>query len=250
MSLLEPSHLTGPRKAAILLLLLGDELSSALLKGLTKEEVQTLTREIARLDTVDPATAAEVLEEYRRLSLTQDYLARGGAEQASRMLVRAYGEEGAQDLLKQMNGFEKSYAGIESLRAASPQQLAKLLEDEQPQTIALVVAQLDPEPATVLLAQFPNEVRVEVVRRLAGLQEFSPEMAARVSTVLQSKLQTKVEPRRQAYAGVSAVSQLLAHMDAEARRALLASLDREDPELVSSLRQISVGSESDGGHDA
>ncbi len=250
MSLLAPPALTGPRKAAILLLLLGDELSSALLKGLPKGAVQTLTQEIARLDTVDPATATEVLEEYHRLSLTQDYLARGGAEHASRMLVRAYGEEGARDLLDQVKSFEQSSSNIEALRAAGPQQLAELLAGEQPQTIALVAAHLDAESATALLSQLPNDLRVGVVRRLAGLRDVSPEMAARVSTVLQSKLQTTVEPRRQTQAGVSAVSQLLVRMDSDFRRPLLESLEREDPELAAVLRQPLAVSAKKGSHDA
>src|SRR5215472_10605776 len=183
-------HAGSLRKAAILLVLLGEETASEIYRNLPEKDLQALTRQIADLDYIDPASALSVLEEYHRLALTQDYLNQGGIDYAHRLLVKAFGEEGAKQLLEQVTRAEEMSASqLDSLQKADPQQLAKFLEKEHPQTIALILAHLQAKPASALLMKFPEALRAEAVKRLAQLRQFSPEMAQKVSVVLHRRLE-------------------------------------------------------------
>jgi len=143
----------GLHKAAILLVVLGEDAASAIYRQLPAEQVERITREIADLRSVDPETALSVLEEFDRMVLTGDYLAQGGRDYANKLLVKAFGEDGAQDLLRQVShAAEASASRLDSLRKADPTQLAKFIEGEHPQTIALILAHLDSKQASTLAA--------------------------------------------------------------------------------------------------
>ncbi len=177
-----PPHLTGMRKAAILLVLLGEEVASQIFRNLPEQDLERLTQEIAELEYIDPPTAQSVLEEYHGLAITQEYLAQGGTDYAQKLLVKAFGEEGARQLLKQVSHAAEMSAGkLDSLQKSDPQQLAKFLESEHPQTIALILAHLDPKQASSLLMRFPETLRAEAIKRMAQLRQFSPEIAQKVS---------------------------------------------------------------------
>src|SRR5208337_3598362 len=136
-----PVSTLGLQKAAILMVLLGEEVASHIYRNLTESDVQRLTRRIAELEHFKPETAISVLEDYYQLTLTQSYLAAGGPEYAQKLLVKAFGEMGAQRLLEQVQRtMEQNAVHLESLQEADPQQLAKFLEVEHPQTIALILA--------------------------------------------------------------------------------------------------------------
>ena len=135
----------GVRKAAILLVLLGEEIASQIYRHLPQEDLEQLTQAIAELQAIDPKTALAVLEEYHRLDITQDYLAQGGSDYAQKLLVKAFGDEGARQLLKSVSyAAEKSSNNLDALQKSDPQQLAKFLENEHFQTIALILAHLIP----------------------------------------------------------------------------------------------------------
>lgn len=170
-----PVSTLGLQKAAILMVLLGEEAASNIYRNLPENDVQRLTRRIAELEHFKPETAISVLEEYYQLSLTQGYLAAGGPEYAQKLLVKAFGEAGARRLLDQVsNTMEQNAVHLESLQEADPQQLAKFLEVEHPQTIALILAHLHARQASALLLRLPEEVRAETIKRLAQLRQFSP----------------------------------------------------------------------------
>lgn len=169
------SSMGGMRKAAILLVLLGDEVSSQIFRNLPEGEVETLAREITELEYIDPQTAMAVMEEYYRLILTQDYLAQGGADYAQKLLTKAFGDEGARVLMKQVShAAQASASQLDSLQKSDPQQLAKFLENEHPQTIALILAHMDAKQASALLMRLPEALRAEAIKRLAQLRQFSP----------------------------------------------------------------------------
>ena len=233
------SRMTGTRKAAILLVLLGEEAASNVYKNLSDEEIQRITQEIAELNYVPPETAANVLEEYQQLALTQEYLAQGGKDYATKLLVKAFGEDGAKKLLDQVSlAQEMSASKLDSLQKADPQQLAKFLESEHPQTIALILAHLDTKQATALLLKLPEQVRADSVMRLAQLRQFSPEMAQKVSVVLHKRLQTLGEQSRRAYAGFRGVADLLNRLEPTASRAILEMIERDDASLALSIRNL------------
>ena len=232
-------NLKGIRKAAILLVLLGDEAASLLYRHLPQEEVQMLTEEISELDYISPQTAADILQEYYRLTITQEYLAQGGADYARKLLVKAFGEEGAKSLLDQVTLFQEARATtLDSLQKADPQQLVMFVEGEHPQTIALVLAHMSIKSAATVLLLLPEKTRAEVVRRLAEMHQFSPEMVQKISLVLNKKLKTLGEQNRRAYGGIKAVSEMLNRIDPAAAKSILETLEQEDAKLALSIRNL------------
>ena len=229
----------GLRKAAILLVLLGEEIAIEIYRNLPERDLQQLTQEIAELDYIDPQSALAVLEEYYGLALTQDYLAQGGTEYAEKLLVKAFGSDGARQLLGQVSrAVEMSAGKLDSLQKADPQQLAKFLEGEHPQTIALILAHLDAKQASVLLMRFPENLRAETVKRLAQLRQFSPEIAQKVSMSLHKRLESLGEQHRRAYAGVQGVADLLNRLDPVPSKAILEAIEKEDPKLALNIRNL------------
>jgi flagellar motor switch protein FliG len=231
--------MTGIRKAAILLVLLGDDAASEVFRHLSTPEVQRLTQEIADLSYISSGTATQVLQEYHQLSLTQEYLAQGGQEYANQLLVKAFGKEGAGTLLEQvLQAQEASVANLDTLQKADPEQLVKFVEGEHPQTIALVLAHLGARTATSLLVLLPEKLRAEAVRRLAVMQQFSTEMVKRISVVLHKKLAALGEQSRRAYGGVSAVAEMLNRVDRKCCEEILTAIEQQDPKLSLAIRDL------------
>lgn len=231
--------LTGLTKAAILLVLLGEETASAIYRNLPQQELHEVSQAIASIGLIHPDTARQVLEEYHGMALTQEYLAQGGREYASRLLVKAFGEDGAKNLLESVSRAQELSAGkLDSLQKADPQQLAKFLESEHPQTIALILAHLEAKQASALLMKLPEATRAEAVRRMAQLRQFSPEMAQKVSMVLHKRMQSLGEQSRRAYAGIQGVAELLNRMDPATGKVILESIERNDPGLTMSIRNL------------
>jgi len=227
------------RKAAVLLVLLGEEVASHIYRNLPQEDLEQLTREIAELEYIDPQTALAVLEEYHRLGLTQDYLAQGGADFAKKLLVKAFGEDGARQLLKQVStAAEMSASKLDSLQKADPQQLAKFLESEHPQTIALILAHVDSKQASELLMRLPETLRAETIKRLAQLRQFSPEIAEKVSVSLHRRLKALGEQHRRAYAGFQGVADLLNRMDPTQVKVILEAIEKDDPKVALGIRNL------------
>lgn len=170
-------HNAGLQKAAILMVVLGEEAASQIYRQLPENDVHRLTRRIAELEHFKPETAISVLEEYHQLCVTHGYLADGGPDYAQKLLIKAFGEAAAKRLLEQVaNTMDQNAVHLESLQDADPQQLAKFLEIEHPQTIALILAHLNARQASTLLLRLPEEVRAETVKRLAQLRQFSPKL--------------------------------------------------------------------------
>ena len=239
---MSPSPQAGPsglRKAAILLVLLGEEIASEIYRHLPDAELEQLTAEIAGLEYVDPQTALAVLEEYHNLAVTQDYVAQGGTDYARKLLVKAFGEDAARQLLHQVTQTaEQNASKLDSLQKADPQQLAKILEVEHPQTIALIMAHLDAKQASTVLMRFPETLRAEAIRRLALLRQFSPEIAQKVSMALNKRLEALGEQHRRAYAGVQGVADLLNRMDPMTTKVILETIEKDDPKLALGIRNL------------
>ncbi len=229
----------GLRKAAILLVVLGEDAASQIYRHLSQQEVEQVTQEIAGMKQVTAETVLTVLEEFDRMVLTGDYLARGGREYANKLLVKAFGEEGARQLLQQVSRSAEMSAGkLDSLQKADPQQLAKFIEGEHPQTIALILAHVDARQASALLMRLPEELRAESIKRLAQLRQFSPEMAERVSLVLHKRLEALGEQGRRAYAGLRGVADLMNRLDLATGKTILESIEKEDAKLALSIRNL------------
>jgi flagellar motor switch protein FliG len=229
----------GLQKAAILMTLLGEEAASHIYRNLPERDLESLTRRIAELEHVKPEVAISVLEEYYQLTLTQSYLAAGGPEYAQKLLLKAFGENGAQKLLDQVSkAMEQSAGSLESLGRADPQQLAKFLEVEHPQTIALILAHMPARRASMLLLRLPEAVRAETVKRLAQLRQFSPEVAEKVSLALNKRLESLGEQSRRAYAGFKGAADMLNQLEPMASKGILETIEKDDAEMALAIRNL------------
>jgi len=231
--------MTGLAKAAILMVILGEDAASEIYRHLPPGEVEQITKEITSLDYVDSDIALQVLEEFHRLVLTGDYITLGGTDYANKLLVKAFGKEGAAELLRQVaQASELSGTKLDSLRKADPQQLAQFIEGEHPQTIALILAHLESKQASTLLMKLPPELRAEPIRRLAQLRQFSPEMAQRVAVVLHKRLQALGDQSRRAYAGLRGVADVMNRLDVKVGKEILQAIETDDPKLAISIRNF------------
>lgn len=229
----------GLQKAAVLMVLLGEEAASHIYRNLADADVQRLTQRIAELEHIKPETAISVLEEYHQLTLTQGYLAEGGPEYAEKLLVKAFGKVGAQHLLDQVSkAVELSVVQLENLQKADPQQLAKFLEIEHPQTIALILAHLNARQASALLMHLPEELRPGIVKRLAQLRQFSPEVAQKVSVALHKRLESLGEQSRRAYAGFKGAADMLNQLDPNTGKGILENIEKDDPKMALAIRNL------------
>jgi len=229
----------GLRKAAVLLVILGEDAASQVYRHLPPVEIERITHEIAALSSVNAETALAVLEEFERMVMSGDYLAQGGRNYANKLLVKAFGEGKAQEMLRQVSLTEESSAaGLDSLRESDPQQLAKFIEGEHPQTVALILAHLEARQASALLMRLPEELRGEAIKRLAQMRQFSPEMAGRVSQVLHKRLESLGEQSRRAYAGLRGVADVMNRLDITVAKTILEGIEKDDPKLALSIRNL------------
>ena len=232
-------NLNGIRKAAVLLVLLGEEAAATVYRHLSQSQLQRLTQEIRELKGVQPDTAAEVLGEYQRLSLAQEYLAQGGETYARSLLVKAFGNEGAKSLLDQVNRSQVLTANqMDALQKANPKELARFLEGEQPQTIALILAYLDTTSSSAVLMRLPEDVRVEAVKRLALLRNFAPEMAQKVTLVLHKRLQSMGDQSRRIFPGFKSAADLMNRLEPEVMKSVLETIEAEDAQLALNIRNL------------
>jgi flagellar motor switch protein FliG len=239
MSPAAEAALNGPRKAAIFLLLLGDELAIGIYKNLPDSEIRMITQEIAELGSVSPAMASQVLKEFSKLSSNQEHIARGGPEYAHKLLVKAFGEQGARALLEEVNKAQEANAqSLDTLQKTDPQQLAKFLQGEHPQTIALVLAHLNSRTARNVLMLLPEKVRGQTVKRVAQMQQFSPEMVKKISKVLHGRLLSVGQQSRRAFGGVKAVADLLNQIEQDASKSILETIEEDDAQLATSIRNL------------
>jgi flagellar motor switch protein FliG len=235
----QTEQVTGLQKAAMVLVMLGEESSAELIKHLSDEHVQLVSREIARLGRIPTAQADDVLEEFYQTTLARGYVVKGGVEYAKGMLVSAFGPEAAKRAMDRViSALGNDLANFDSLQTADPQQLAKFLQMEHPQTIALVVAHLNPSQAAALLAALPPTQRTDISLRVAQLDEISPEVINKIVKVIGQKLSAMGEFSRESYGGVRAVAEIFNRLDSDTGKVVLAELELKEPSLVEAIRHM------------
>jgi flagellar motor switch protein FliG len=231
--------ISGLRKAAILLVLLGEESSAQLLRDLSEDEVQSVTREVARVSTVANDEGEAVLEEFYQMCLAREYVVRGGIDYARKMLVNAFGSETARKLVDRLvKSMGSDSAAFDALQKADPQQLAKFIHSEHPQTVAFILSHLSPSQAASLLISLPVEMRADVALRMAHLDQISPEIMNKIAAVIGQKLQALGEYSRESYGGVRAVSEMFNRLDSSASKEILESIDKENATLADTIRHL------------
>ena len=232
-------NLPGLRKAAMLLIVLGEETSADLLQQLSEEDVQAVSREVAKITAISGEQAESVLNEFHQLSTAGDYVARGGIDYARKLLTRAFSPEQAKRLLDRLTkALGADAASFDAIQKADPQQLAKFIHNEHPQTIALVLSHLNSSQAAALLTSLPAGLRADVSQRMASLDQISPEIIMKIAGVIGSKLKALGEFSRESYGGVRAVAEMLNRLDSTSSREILDHIDRGDTNLAETIRHL------------
>lgn len=233
------ANLSGARKAAVLLVAIGEDVAKELLRMLPEQDVQKLTEELADLRGITPEMSAEIIEEFWELLETQNVMVHGGLDYASRLLMETFGKERAEDMLMLVRRSQEAAQGnLAQLQRTDPQQLGKLLDAEHPQTIALVLAHLDPRRASMVLDNLSEDHKVVSIQRLAEMRQFSPEMAQKVAHILHRRLESVGDTARKSYSGFKAVADLLNRLNAEESKKILETIEEGQPDLALSIRNL------------
>jgi flagellar motor switch protein FliG len=234
-----PEILSGARKAAILLVLIGDAASAEMIKQLSDDEVQLVSREIARIRTITSEQAEAILEEFYQMVVTKDFVVKGGMDYAKKLLINAFGPEVAKKMLDRLvKALGNDVANLDILQKADPQQLAKFVHSEHPQTIALVLSHLNPSQAAALLASLPPGMRSDVALRMASLDQISPEIVSKIANIIGEKLSALGEFSRQSYGGVRAVAEMFNRLDSVTSKEILEIIEEKNGPLVETIRHL------------
>lgn len=231
--------INGLKKAAVLLVTLGPEASAGILKHLPEEDAERLVDAIARLDPVSPEDTAAVLAEYNAQLQNSSLLVGGGLEYAREMLSKAFGAETATRLMDRIaKSLEQDAGDFRHLGKVDPRQLARFIQDEHPQTIAVIVSNLDSSQAASLLRSLPEEIRAAVAVRVATIDQISPEIVRAISTVVRRKLGNLGELSRESCGGLRATANIFNRLDAATSSQLLDELGKLDPPLSENIKRL------------
>ncbi|WP_297989853.1 flagellar motor switch protein FliG [Anoxybacillus sp.] len=232
----QKGELTGKQKAAILLISLGPDVSASVYKHLSEEEIEKLTLEISNVRQVDAEKKETILEEFHQIALAQDYISQGGIAYAKQVLEKALGPEQAMNIINRLTS-ALQVRPFDFARKADPAQILNFLQNEHPQTIALVLSYLDPAQAGQILSALPQEMQADVARRIALMDRTSPEMINEVEQVLERKLSTTVVQDYTQTGGIEAVVEVLNGVDRATERTILDALEIQDPELAEEIKK-------------
>jgi len=233
------TQMPGLRKAALLIIGVGEELAAMLFQSLGEQDLQAVTQEITHLGEVPAEVLSQVVAEFYGLLERQQFAMRGGPEYVTRLLTEAFGQERAGEMLTLVQKVgERTTGDLAMLQKLEPQQLSKFLENEHPQTVALVLAHLDSKRASAVLMHLNAQMRVDAVRRLAEMRQFSPEMAQKVALVLHRRMDSLGSSGRKSYAGYKAVADLLNRLDPSASKGILEEIEQQEPAVAIEIRTL------------
>ncbi|MBA2870803.1 flagellar motor switch protein FliG [Anoxybacillus calidus] len=229
-------ELSGKQKAAILLISLGPDVSASVYKHLSEEEIEKLTLEISNVRQVEVQEKEAVLEEFHQIALAQDYISQGGIAYAKEVLEKALGSEKAMNIINRLTS-ALMVRPFDFARKADPAQILNFIQNEHPQTIALILSYLDPAQAGQILSALPQEMQADVARRIALMDRTSPEIISEIEQILERKLSTTVVQDYTQTGGIEAVVEVLNGVDRSTERTILDALEIQDPELAEEIKK-------------
>ncbi|MCM8901221.1 flagellar motor switch protein FliG [Caldicoprobacter algeriensis] len=232
----ERGMLTGRKKAAILLIALGKEKASEIYKHLSEDEIEQLTLEIANLSKVNAEVKNQVMEEFYQLCLAQNYISEGGIEYAREILERAMGSQKALEIINKLTS-SLQVRPFDFIRKAEPAQILNFIQNEHPQTIALVLAYLRPQQAAAIISALPQEKQVEVATRIALMDRTSPDVIKEVERVLEKKLSSMLTADFTNAGGIQALVDILLSVDRGTEKYIMENLELRDKELAEEIRR-------------
>ena len=228
--------LTGPQKAAMVLVHLGPDRAGKVLKNMRESEIEDLMAEVARLGDIDPKSMEKTLTEFRDMASAQSYFSKGGLSFAKDMLEATLGKEKAREIVERLT-LTTMELPFEFLRQADPRQVLTFLQEEHPQTIALVLAHITPDQAALVMSGLAESVQAEVASRIAQMDRTSPEVIRQVESVLERKSSTLLQPNDSSAAGgIQPLVEILNRSDRGTEKLILENLSRTNPELADEVR--------------
>jgi len=228
--------LSGLQKSAILLIALGPERSATLFRHLKEEEIEELTLEIANTRSITPALKDEVVDEFYQICLAQQYIAEGGIGYAKELLEKALGNEAAMAVISKLTA-SLQVKPFEFVRKAEASQLLNFIQDEHPQTIALILSYMSASQASQIISALPQERQADVAKRVALMDRTSPDVIKEVERILESKLASLVNQDYTIVGGVDQVVEILNSVDRGTEKHIMETLEIEEPELADEIRK-------------
>ncbi|MDR7235718.1 flagellar motor switch protein FliG [Neobacillus drentensis] len=228
--------LTGKQKAAILLISMGRDASSKVFNHLPEEEIDQLTLAIANIHKVDAKEKEEVLKEFHEMCIAQDYLAMGGIGFAQDVLESALGKDRAKQIIHRLTS-QLQVKPFEFARRIDAMQIYQFLQNEHPQTIALVLAHLETQQASMILSSLPSELQYDVARRIALLEQTSPEVIKEVENILEQKLSSTIREDFTVVGGIESIVSILNGVDRGTEKGILEHLEQKDEDLVEEIKK-------------
>ena len=226
----------GIQKAAILLIALGPEKSASIFKHLKEDEIEELTLEIANTRSVSPQTKESVLNEFYQVCLAQQYIAEGGIGYAKELLDKALGSDKAQEVITKLTA-SLQVRPFEFVRKTDPSQVLNFIQDEHPQTIAMILSYLSPAQSAMILGALTPEKQADVAKRIAKMDRTSPDVIKEVERVLERKLSSLINQDYTIVGGVDAIVGILNTVDRGTEKHIMESLEIEEPELADEIRK-------------
>lgn len=231
------TKINGVQKAAILLIALGSDLSSRVLKqDFQQAEIEQLTHEISNMIKIPVEVRNAVLDEFMELQKARDYLMHGGLNYAKELLEKAVGHTKATEILNKLT-IDMKAIPFSSLRKTDPKQIYNFIREEHPQTIALILAHLTPEQSAIILGMLPQELQSEISRRIAIIDRFTPDIVRDVEFLLERKLSSVVQQDQTVVGGVQSLVDILNRVGRSAEKVILEGLEREDPVLAEEVKR-------------
>jgi flagellar motor switch protein FliG len=228
--------LSGRQKAALLLISLGPEVSAQIFKHLRDEEIEQLTLEIANVRKVDSSEKESILSEFHQICMAQEYISQGGISYAKEILEKALGSQKALDIINRLTA-TLQVRPFDFARKADPAQILNFIQNENSQTIALVLSYLQADQSSIILSALPQDKQAEVAKRIALMDSTSPEVVSQVERVLEQKLSATVTQDYTSAGGIEAIVQILNGVDRGTERTILDALEIQDPELAEEIKK-------------
>jgi len=228
--------LSGRQKAAILLITLGPEVSAQIFKHLREDEIEQLTLEIANVRKVDSTGRDNILQEFHQICMAQEYISQGGIAYAKEILDKALGEDKAREVLTRLTA-TLQVRPFDFARKADPAQILNFIQNENTQTIALVLSYLQADQAAVILSSLPQEKQADVAKRIALMDSTSPDVITQIEHILEQKLSSTVTQDYTNAGGIDSIVQILNGVDRGTERTILDALEIQDPELAEDIKK-------------
>lgn len=231
-----PQTLTSKQKAAMLLISLGPDKSAKIFKYLKEEEIEELTLEIANIKSVSTKTKEEILQEFYEICLAQDYISEGGIGYAKQLLEQALGAEKSIELINKLT-MSLQVRPFEFARKADAAQLINFIQNEHPQTIALILSYLKPSQASAILTSLPVEMQADIAKRIALMDRASPEVIGEVEKEFEKRLSTLVSEEYTIIGGVDSVVDIINLVDRATEKNIMENLEIDDPDLAETIKK-------------